>query len=113
MSNVKNRVILTGFAGADPVIVEFPNERRVARVNLAINEFYRDSAGEFVNKTQWFTLVFWNQKIKLIDGIVKKGTNLSIEGKLSTQTYTNKKGEQRFAIEIVVHALSILTPEEA
>ena len=110
MSNVKNKVVLTGFVGADPVIIEFPNEKKLARVNLAVNEYYRDGTGEYVNKTQWFSLVFWNQRIKLIEGVVKKGSAISIEGKLSTQSFVDKKGEQRFTTEIVVHSIQVVAP---
>jgi len=111
METKKNNVRLTGFSGADPVIVEFANNKRVARISLAVNEFYKDAAGQPVNETQWFDLVFWNKKIALIEDIVKKGTNLSIEGKLSTQIYTDKKGEKRKSIEILVDMVKI-TPEE-
>ena len=108
MSNVKNKVVLTGFVGADPVIIELPNEKRMARVSLAVNEYYRDGTGEFVNKTQWFSLILWNKKINLIEGVVKKGTGISIEGKLSNQNYIDKNGEQRFSTEIVVYAIELM-----
>lgn len=111
METKKNNVRLTGFSGAEPVIVEFANNKRVARISLAVNEFYKDAAGQPVNETQWFDLVFWNKKIALIEDIVKKGTSLSIEVKLSTQIYTDKKGEKRKSIEILIDALKISSEE--
>jgi single-strand DNA-binding protein len=111
MSNVKNSVRLTGFAGTDPVIVNFANNKRLARVSLAVNEFYKNHAGDAVNQTQWFNLIFWNKKVDLIEQ-VKKGTEFSIEGKLSTQSYTDKKGEQRFTVEIVVNTVQLTNKNE-
>ena len=112
MNKVKNSVRLTGFAGTDPVIVNFADNKRLARVSLAVNEFYKNNAGEAVNQTQWFNLVFWNKKVELIEQVIKKGTEFSIEGKLSTQSYTDKKGEQRFTVEIVVNTVELISKKE-
>lgn len=111
MENVKNSVRLTGFAGADPVIINFANEKKMARISLAVNEFYKNSAGEPINQTQWFNLVFWNKKVELVEKTVKKGCRFSIEGKLNTQSYTDKRGEQRFTIEIVVNTIDFVDKE--
>jgi single-strand DNA-binding protein len=109
MDNAKNSVRLTGFTGTDPVIVNFAQDKRMARVSIAVNEYYKNSSGEGVNQTQWFNLIFWNKKVELVEDLIKKGTNISIEGKLSTQSYVDKKGEQRFSTEIIVNALEIIS----
>jgi len=108
MENTKNSVRLTGFAGIDPVVINFANEKRMARISIAVNEFYKNTAGEAVNQTQWFNLIFWNQKVELVENIIKKGSLFSVEGKLNTQIYTDKKGEQRYATEIVVNTIELL-----
>lgn len=108
MNNAKNSVRLTGFAGTDPVIVDFVNQKkRLARISLAVNESFRNSSGELVTQTQWVNLAFWNRKVELIEGLVKKGTALSVEGRLTTQSYTDKKGELRYTTEIVVNTVEI------
>jgi single-strand DNA-binding protein len=107
MENSKNSVRLTGFAGTDPIIVDFAPDKRMARISVAVNEYYKNSSGEAVNHTQWFNLIFWNKKVELVEDLVKKGANISIEGKLSTQSYVDKKGEQRFSTEIIVNALEL------
>nr|WP_121273973.1 single-stranded DNA-binding protein [Pedobacter schmidteae] len=111
MENVKNSVRLMGFAGSDPVVINFANEKRMARISIAVNEFYKNNSGEPINQTQWFNLIFWNKKVELVEDVIKKGTRFSIEGKLNTQTYTDKKGEQRYSTEIVVNSIE-LTPKE-
>jgi len=108
MEVIKNSVRLTGVAGIDPVIVSFPTNKRIARVSLAVNEFYKSTSGEPISQTQWFNLVFWNKKVELVENIVKKGCLITIEGKLNTQSYTDKKGEQRFNTEIVVNNLELV-----
>lgn len=107
MENVKNSVRLMGFAGNDPVIINFASEKKMARVSIAVNEFYKNAAGDAINQTQWFNLIFWNKKVELVEDVIKKGMRFSIEGKLNTQSYTDKKGEQRYTIEIVVNTLEL------
>ncbi len=109
MDNAKNSVRLTGFAGTDPVIVNYSENKRMGRISLAVNESYKNSAGEFVNQTQWFNLVFWNKKVQLIEEVIRKGSGLSIEGKLNNLSYTDKKGAQRFSTEIIVNAIEIVS----
>lgn len=109
MDNAKNSVRLAGFTGTDPVIVNYAGSKRMGRISLAVNESYKNNTGEFVNKTQWFNLVFWNKKVDLIEAAVKKGTAISIEGKLNNQSYTDKKGEQRFSTEIIVNAIEVIS----
>lgn len=111
MEKIKNEVRLTGYAGADPVIVNF-TERRMARINLGVHDYYKNSLGENVDQTQWFTLVFWNKKIALIEDIVKKGTAIRIAGKLSAHSFTDKNGEQRYVTEVIVHDLEVVNTYE-
>ena len=109
MDNAKNSVRLAGFTGTDPVIVDYAGSKRMGRISLAVNEAYKNNNGDFVNKTQWFNLVFWNRKVELIEFNVKKGTEICIEGKLNTQAYTDKKGEQRYSTEIIVNAIEVVS----
>jgi single-strand DNA-binding protein len=108
MENVRNSVRLTGYAGADPVIVNFAEEKKMARLSLGVHEFYKNSLGEAVDQTQWFNLIFWNQKVELVEDVVRKGAALRVEGKLSAQTYTGKNGDQRYTTEIVVNDLEVV-----
>jgi len=108
MEKIKNSVRLTGYAGTDPVLVNFANDKRMARVSIGVHEFYKNSLGEAVDQTQWFNLIFWNHKVELVENIVKKGTALRVEGKLSSQTYTDKNGEQRYSTEIVINELEVV-----
>lgn len=96
-----------GYAGSDPVVINFANEKRMARISIAVNEFYKNAVGDAVNQTQWFSLIFWNKKVDLVENIIKKGSRFSIEGKLNTQSYTDKKGELRHTVEIVVNTLEL------
>ncbi|WP_316746010.1 single-stranded DNA-binding protein [Pedobacter gandavensis] len=113
MNNFRNSVSLTGLAGADPIVVNFAGERKVARVRMGINEFYKNHNGEAVCKTQWVSLVFWNKKAELAELLIKKGVALSIEGSLKVQNYVDKQGDQRSSTEIFVNHLELVTQTDA
>ncbi|MDQ7947521.1 MAG: single-stranded DNA-binding protein [Pedobacter sp.] len=112
MENVVNKVMLSGCAGADAEVKIFGENQKLARVNLAVNEHYRNSLGEDVKKTQWFTLTFWNTKADLAEAQIKKGTWFAVEGRLQTNNYEAKDGTKRYATEIVVNEVEFKTATE-
>jgi len=107
MESAVNKVVLSGFAGADAEVKSLSGNQKVARVTLAVNEFYKTSSGEEVKKTQWFNLTFWNAKAELAGAQIKKGTRLTIEGRLQTGSYEAKDGSKRFTTDIVVNDLVV------
>jgi len=105
MEKLRNSVYLMGNAGTDLIVVNFSEGRKMARVSLAVNEFYKNSAGEAISHTQWFNLVFWGKTVAMAEALVKKGKMLCVAGRLNTQSYIDKKGNQRFTTEIFVNNL--------
>lgn len=108
MSNLKNSVRLVGFAGSDLVITPFESNKKVARVSVAINEYFKTKTGEESKQTQWFNLAFWNAKADEAVKLIKKGSEISIEGKLVSQVYTTKDGQKRYTTEIVVNEVHLV-----
>ena len=109
MKNSKNSVQLEGFAGSDPKFFNLEGDKRMAKLSIAVNDTYRDAEGN--SKTNWFELVFWNNKLALVENIVKKGSRFSIKGSLTTQTYTDKDQKKVTKISIVVNHLEIIPAE--
>ncbi|MEJ5994437.1 single-stranded DNA-binding protein [Pedobacter sp. Du54] len=108
MNNLKNSVHLVGFAGSDLIVTPFESNKKVARVSVAINEYYKTKTGEDSKQTQWFNLVFWNAKADDAVKLIKKGAEIAIEGKLVSQVYTTKDGQKRYTTEIVVHDVQLV-----
>ncbi len=112
MENTVNKVFLSGCAGADAQIYTFPESQKLARVNVAVSEHYRNALGEDIKKTQWFTLTFWNAKADIAEAEIKKGTWFSIEGRLQTNNYETKDGTKRYAVEVIVNEVEIKAPDK-
>ena len=108
MNNLRNSVRLVGFAGSDLIVTPLDNNRKVARVSVAINEYYKTKTGEESKQTQWFNLAFWNAKADEAVKLIKKGAEITVEGKLVSQIYTTKDGQKRYTTEIVVHEVQLV-----
>ena len=110
MKNQINFVALTGIAGKDLKITPLADGKKVARVSIAVNEYYNAADGP-KQVTNWLNLVFWNSTVDEAKKIVKKGAKLIVEGRLKTNVYTKKadqkgKEEKRYEVEIIVEKIS-------
>jgi single-strand DNA-binding protein len=101
MNTLRNSVRLVGNLGMDPEVKSFDNNKKLARLSLAINESYKNDKGEKVTETQWHNVVMWNAQAKFAEDYLKKGDEIVIEGRLSSRSYTDKDGNKRFVTEIV------------
>jgi single-strand DNA-binding protein len=99
-----NRAILLGNVGRDPEVKSLQNGDKVASFSLATSETWRDKAtGERREATEWHQVVVFNQAlVGVVEGHVKKGGRVSVEGAIKTRKWQDKDGKDRFSTEIVV-----------
>jgi single-strand DNA-binding protein len=90
-----NKVILLGNLGSDPEVRHLENGSAVARFNIATSESYTNRNGERVEQTEWHRIELWDSLAKIAEQYLKKGNTVYIEGKLRTETWTDKEGKQR------------------
>ncbi|MDP1725165.1 MAG: single-stranded DNA-binding protein [Bacteroidota bacterium] len=108
-----NKVMLIGFLGQDPAIRYLENNRIVATFTLATHEVYKDKNGERKTETEWHQIEMWDQLAKNIDelklkGLLKKGTQVFVEGKIKTEIYKDKNGLEHNRKKIKAVQLSLL-----
>ena len=113
-----NKVMLIGNVGKDPEVryldASAPGGqgRKVATFTLATTERYRDRSGESRESTEWHNIVAWGQPADVAERFVKKGTQLYIEGRLRTRSWTDQSGAKRYTTEINVDNLQLLGRRE-
>jgi len=105
---MKNSVTLIGYLGSDVQCFTLSTGRRVARVSLATNEYYKDKAGERAQHTEWHNLTGWGSVAERMERQLAKGAQVVIEGKLVHRSYEDKNGNTRYMSEIIVG--SFVTP---
>jgi len=108
MSTLKNKVQLIGHVGNDPEIKTFDGGKKLAKLNVATNESYKNDKGEKVEETQWHNLIAWGKTADIIEKYVVKGKEIAIEGKLTHRSYEDKNGEKRYITEVVIDELLLL-----
>ena len=109
MAGSLNKVLLIGRLGADPEIKQMVNGKSVARLSLATSNTWKDkNTGEKKEKTEWHRVVIFNEGlINVVQQYVKKGTQVYIEGQLSTRKWTDEKtGTDKYSTEIVLQGFN-------
>jgi len=109
MSTLRNKVQLIGHLGDDPKITELDEGRKVANVSIATNESYKNADGEKVTDTQWHNLVAWGKTADVFEKYTKKGSEIAIEGKLTSRSYENKEGDKRNVTEVKVDEVLLIS----
>jgi single-strand DNA-binding protein len=104
-----NKVILTGYLGADPEVKHLPSGDAVTNIRLATSERYRDKAsGEAKEATEWHRVVFFRRLAEIANEYLVKGSRIYVEGKLRTRKWTAADGQDRYTTEILVNHLEML-----
>lgn len=104
MSGSLNKVTLIGNLGRDPEIRSMQDGTRVANLNLATTESWKDkNSGERKSRTDWHKIVIFNDGlVRIIDAFCRKGSKLYIEGQLQTRKWTDQSGAEKYTTEVVL-----------
>lgn len=105
MAGSVNRVLLIGNVGADPELRRTQEGKPIANLRIATSESWRDRDGNRKEKTEWHSVVCFNEGLcKVIESYIKKGSKLYVEGALQTRKWADKDGNDRYSTEIVIQA---------
>ncbi|MBU2915976.1 MULTISPECIES: single-stranded DNA-binding protein [Reichenbachiella] len=103
-----NKVILVGNLGKDPEVRHLDNGRAVANFSMATSETYKNREGERVTTTEWHNMVLWSPLAEIAEKYLKKGSQVYIEGKLTSRSYEDKDGVTKYITEVVGRELTML-----
>ena len=109
MAGSLNKVLLIGRLGADPDIKQMVNGKSVARLSLATSNTWKDkNTGEKKEKTEWHRVVIFNEGlVNVVQQYVKKGTQVYIEGQLTTRKWKDEKSSlDRYSTEVVLQGFN-------
>jgi single-strand DNA-binding protein len=112
MNNIKNRIQLIGFIGKDAEIKVLDNGNKLARFSMATNETYKNAKGEKIDETTWHNIIAWGPMADLVAKIVKKGSEIVVDGKIVNRNYTDSAGIKKYITEIQLNELLLLGKKE-
>ncbi|HPT50193.1 MAG TPA: single-stranded DNA-binding protein [Accumulibacter sp.] len=108
-----NKVILVGNLGADPEIRYLPSGDAVCNIRLATTDRVRDkSSGEYKENTEWHRIVFFGKTAETAGQYLKKGRQVYVEGRIRTNKWQDKEGNERYTTEIVGNEMKMLGSRE-
>ena len=108
MQTLRNKVQLIGNLGNAPEIKNTSNGTKLARFSIATNEVYRNAKGEKVKETTWHNLIAWGKVADVVEKYLEKGSEVAVEGKLISRSYTDKTSIKKYISEVEVNELLML-----
>ncbi len=109
MNALRNKVQLIGRLGQEPEIITFADGNKMAKFSLATDDSYKDKDGKKVERTDWHNVVIKGGLVKVVEGYVKKGQEIAVEGKLTTRDWEDKEGNKRYITEVLCNELLMLS----
>ena len=103
-----NKAILIGHLGKDPEVRYMPSGEAVANVTLATSETWKDKNGEKQEKTEWHNIVFFKRLAEIAGEYLKKGSQIYVEGRITTEKWQDKEGKDRYTTKIVANEMKML-----
>ncbi len=103
-----NKVLLIGNVGKDPEVRNLESGAKTASFTLATSERYKDRSGETREMTEWHNIVAWRGLADLAENYIRKGSQIYVEGRIRSRSYTDRDGNTRYITEIQADAIQLL-----
>jgi single-strand DNA-binding protein len=95
-----NRVLLMGNLTRNPEIRYTPSGTAVADLGLAVNESFKNKAGETVEQTCFVDVVVWGRQAETAVEYLHKGSPVFVEGRLQLDQWESQQGEKRSKLRV-------------
>ncbi|MFH1674282.1 MAG: single-stranded DNA-binding protein [Pseudomonadota bacterium] len=103
-----NKVMLIGYVGGDPEVRYTPSGTGVANFSLATTENWTTKDGEKQSHTEWHNIVAWGRLAEICGEYLSKGRQVYIEGRIRTDQWEDKEGNNRQKKLIVTNVMKML-----
>lgn len=110
MSRDYNRVIIMGRLARDPDVRYTPSKQKVARITVCTGRQWKNKAtGELQSHTDFIPVTAWSFTADICERYMKKGTQVLVEGRISTRDYDDvKTGQHKWVTEVVADSIILL-----
>lgn len=103
-----NKAMIIGRLGQDPDVRYTQSNTAVANLSVATSERFKDSSGEWQERTEWHRVVAWGRLAEICQEYLKKGSQVYIEGPIQTRKWEDKEGQTRYTTEIKALTMTML-----
>ncbi len=103
-----NNVFLIGNLTRDPELKYIPGGTAVSNLRLAVNNRYKDRAGEYKDVACFITVVVWGKQAENCNQYLSKGSPVFVEGVLQSRSWEGQDGQKRNVIEVRARRVQFL-----
>jgi len=109
-----NKVLLLGNLGRDPELRSTPKGNQVLNFPMATTRRWKDrETGEVHDQTDWHRIIVWGRQAEVLSEYLKKGSQVHVEGRIQTRSWSDNEGAKRYTTEIVASRIQMLgRPED-
>jgi single-strand DNA-binding protein len=106
MANL-NKVMLIGRLTRDPEVRSFSNGGKVAKIGFAVNNRKKDQSGQWVDEPVFVDIDAFNRETgrkfaDVVEQYLHKGSQVYIEGHLVLDQWSDKDGQKRSKLKVVM-----------
>ena len=101
-----NRVMLIGRLTAKPELRYTGSNIPYARFSVAINRTFSNSQGQ--RETDFINVIIWRKQAENVCNFLDKGSLISVEGRLQSNSYDDKDGNKRYSLDVVADNVQFL-----
>ena len=104
-----NKVLLLGNLGRDPELRSTQKGNQALNFPMATTRRWKDRETDKIHdQTDWHRIVVWGRQAEVLSEYLKKGSQVHVEGRLQTRSWTDNDGGKRYTTEIVANEMQML-----
>ena len=103
-----NIVVIVGNVGQDPT-TRATQGGNVTSISVATERRWNTTGGEARKETEWHKVTCFNGLGTNVGKYVRKGSKVSVQGRLHYTKWTDKDGAERYGVEIIAETVDFLT----
>ena len=103
-----NKVQIIGNLGRDPEMRFTQDGTPVTNFSVAVNDSWQGRDGEQRERTEWFRIVAWRRLAEITNEYLRQGSRVYVEGRLETQKWQDREGNDRTTTELIARDLLML-----
>ena len=100
-----NQLTVSGNLTRDPELRNLSSDQSLCSIRIAHNERYKDGAGKWQDRAQYFDVTIWGGLGEWIAKNVSSGEKVVVAGRLRWREWETKEGDKRQAVEITADSV--------
>ncbi len=103
---------ISGRLGQEPDLRFTNNDIPVLNLSIASNRQKRDASGEKSSVADWFRITVFGRDAEIIAQYARKGSALAFNGRLQTDSYTDREGQQRSTTSVIADSFEFVATQK-